>query len=179
MVWPLVEAISRRLICTVTYQSPEKSAPTTFRLLPLKLVVHNGSLYLHAWQPRFDSVFLLNLQRLKSLKVTNEQGAVPKSYNPAALEQSAFGIFIGKDVEKFKLRFSSKAKPWIEERQWHPSQTCTSLRDGGCMLTFTCTPSYEVTGWVLSWRDQVEVLAPESLKDELKKYGQWLGRQYA
>jgi hypothetical protein len=41
------------------------------------------------------------------------------------------------------------------------------LRDGGVERRFTCGDSYEVTSWVASWREWVEVVRPASLKREL------------
>jgi hypothetical protein len=106
-----------------------------------------------------------------------EQDAVPASGD--RLEHSAFGIFIGKAMEEFELRFDAFARPYIEERSWHPSQDLTPLEDGGALLRFTCTSSYEVTNWVASWQQHVEVISPVSMREQFATYGQWLTRKYA
>lgn len=180
VVWPLVRAISEKRKCEVTYRAPSSGNKVrSFTILPLRLFVHHGALYLHAWQPKFEAVLPLNLHRLISLKVSDEVLPVPSGYDAARLEATAFGIFIGPQPEEFALRFDAFARPYIEEREWHPSQQVVPQPDGGVLLSFSCAPSYEVTNWVASWRDHVEVLKPEKLRGELLNYGGWLLTRYA
>lgn len=180
VVLPLVDAITERRLCEVTYRAPSSgNKERTFTVLPLRLFVHHGALYLHAWQPKFETVLPLNLHRMKGLKVTTEVLATPAGYDAAQLEATAFGIFIGPKPESFVLRFDAFSRPYIEERQWHPSQKLEPQPDGGVVLSFECAPSYEVTNWVASWRDHVQVLEPAKLRDELLTYGGWLLTEYA
>ncbi|MBX7096845.1 MAG: WYL domain-containing protein [Myxococcaceae bacterium] len=179
VMWPLIGAISKRRVCLVTYKAPSSgNAEKRFRVLPLRLIVHNGTLYVHAWHAHFKTVLLLNLQRLKQLSVLDESEAVPPEYDPEKLENTAFGIFIGKAMESYALKFDAFARPYIEERKWHPTETLEPQADGSLVLRFSCTPSYEVTNWVASWREHVEVLEPKALKDELRTYAQWLVGKY-
>lgn len=179
ILWPLVSAISRQRLVRVTYRAPSSgNKPKQYRVLPLKLVVHDGALYLHAWQAHFQTVLLLNLQRLTQLEVQDETAPLPPDYDPEQLEKSAFGIFLGKSVEHFVLEFDAFARPYIEERTWHPTQTLTPRPDGGVTLRFTCVASYEVTNWIASWREHVVVNAPAAQRDVLRDYGAWLQRAY-
>ncbi len=180
VVLPLVDAITERRKCEVAYRAPSSgNKEHSFTILPLRLFVHHGALYLHAWQPKHQSVLPLNLHRLIALKVTDEVLAMPPGYDVAQLEATAFGIFIGPKPEAFELRFDAFSRPYIEERQWHPTQKLTPQPDGGVVLSFECAPSYEVTNWVAGWRDHVQVLKPEKLRAELLTYGAWLLTEYA
>lgn len=179
LMWKLVTAISNQNLVKVTYRAPSAgNAEKTYRVLPLKLLVHNGNFYVHAWKDQFKTVLLLNLNRLSALEVLEEKGEVPADYNPEHLESSAFGVFIGKGLETFTLRFDAFAAPYVEERSWHPSQELTRLADGSIELRFTCTSSYEVTNWVASWQHHVEVLEPKRLRTDLKAYAKWLTEKY-
>jgi predicted DNA-binding transcriptional regulator YafY len=179
VVVPLVDAITERRRCEVTYRAPSSgNKANTFSILPLRLFVHHGALYLHAWQPKHQTVLPLNLHRLIELKVGKEVMAMPEGYDPAKLEATAFGIFIGPKAETFELRFDAFARPYIEERQWHPTQRLEAQGDGSVMLSFECAPSYEVTNWVASWREHVQVVRPLKLRAELLNYGAWLLSEY-
>lgn len=179
VLWPLISAISGRHPCLVTYRAPTSgNTIKEFRVLPLRLLVHNGALYLHAWQPKFKTVLLLNLQRLQKLVVLDEVEAHPAAYDPQRLETSAFGIFIGRTTARFVLHFDAFARPYIEERSWHPTERLEPQPDGTLILSFECTPSYEVTNWVASWREHVEVLEPASVRDEFRGYARWLTERY-
>lgn len=179
VLWPLVRAIVGRRSCQVSYRAPTSGNKVrSFRVLPLRLFVHNGALYLHAWQPKFRQVLLLNLMRLKGLTVLDEVLPGPPDYDAAKLEATAFGIFIGPDLVRYVLRFDAQVAPYIEERTWHPTQTLSREEDGSVTLTFECAESYEVPAWVASWREHVEVLEPESLRKEFREYAQWLAGKY-
>ena len=179
VVLPLVDAITERKKCEVKYRAPSSgNKEHSFTILPLRLFVHHGALYLHAWQPKHQTVLPLNLHRLIALKVSDEVLPMPAGYDAAQLEATAFGIFIGPKPETFQLRFDAFSRPYIEERQWHPTQKLEVQEDGGVVLSFDCAPSYEVTNWVASWRDHVQVLKPEKLRAELLTYGAWLLTEY-
>ncbi len=179
VLWPLVDAISKNRVCEVQYRAPSSGNEVkTYRVLPLRLIVHNGGLYLHAWIGKFKTVLLLNLQRLQGLKETDQTEALPKEYDPEKLENSAFGVFIGKNVESFVLKFDAYSRPYIEERKWHPTERLEPQPDGGVILRFQCTPSYEVTNWVASWREHVEVIEPQKLRADFRQYAEWLLETY-
>jgi predicted DNA-binding transcriptional regulator YafY len=179
VLWPLVKAISLQRVCSVTYRAPTSgNTVRTFKVLPLRLFVHNGALYLHAWQPKFRQVLLLNLMRLKALEVHDDTLPPPPDYHPEKLEASAFGIFIGPDPIRYRLRFDAAVAPYIEERTWHPTQVLEREADGRLLLTFECSESYEVPAWVASWRDHVEVLEPEKLRDDFAGFARWLAQTY-
>ena len=178
-LWPLVQAIAEKRVCRVHYKAPHSDgAGKKFKVLPLRLFVHQGSVYLHGWTPTFKIVLTLNLQRLLGLELLNERMEPPKDYRTESLEESAFGIFIGPDPVTYRLRFTAKLAPYIREREWHPSQKLSELADGRIELSFTCAQSYEVASWVASWRDGVEVLGPTSLKKEFREFGCWLQKAY-
>jgi predicted DNA-binding transcriptional regulator YafY len=175
----LVVAISERSLVSVTYRAPSSgNRLKTFTVLPLKLFVHAGDVYLHAWREERQTLLVLNVQRLSALETLGEKGTAPADYDPEALEQSAFGVFIGGPQETFRLRFDSVAAPYVEERCWHPSQKLERLPDGAVELTFTCTASYEVTTWVAGWQGHVEVLEPKRLRDEFRDHARWLAKKY-
>lgn len=179
VLWPLVKAITSRRACSVSYRAPTSGNKVrTFKVLPLRLFVHNGALYLHAWQPKFRQVLLLNLMRLKALEVLDEALVPPPDYDVQKLEATAFGIFIGPDPVRYRLRFGPKVAPYIEERTWHPTQTLEREDGGGVVLTFECAESYEVPAWVASWREHVEVLEPARLREEFAGYAQYLAATY-
>ena len=178
--WPLLTAIAERRLCHVTYRAVRPNAyAKQFRILPLKLFTHNRALYVHAYVTKHRSVITLNLQRMQALTLLKEKGRVPKSYDAEAIEVTAFGVFTGGKTTKYRLQFNANASPFIRERIWHPSQKLRDLNDGGVELTFSCAQSPEVRAWVASWRDDVTVLEPASLRRELARLGRSLSERYA
>ncbi len=178
-LWPLVMAISEERLCEVTYRAPRVTPlEKSYKVLPLKLFSYQGTIYLMAYLPRRDSYLNLNLHRLKALKVLSERHSVPDGFDPDKLENAAFGVFHSGRPVDFKLRFGPSVAEYIRERIWHPTQRLTDLDGGGVELVFRCVHSYEVTAWVASWLDGVEVLAPRKLRKELRDLGEHLRQTY-
>ena len=180
LFWPIISAIAGRRMCRVVYRAPRADAKDKeIRLLPLRMFLYQQAVYLHAYVPKHGEVITLNLQRMVDVKVLDDVGTVPPGYQPDKLEASAFGVFVGKTTVEFVLRFDAEVAPYIRERTWHPSEKTRALPEGGLELRFSCSPSYEVTSWVASWREHVEVIGPASLRDELARVGAWYAARYA
>ncbi len=178
--WPLVMAITGNRLCQVTYRAPStQPRDKSYKVLPLKLFTYQGAIYLMAYTPTYKNYLNLNLHRLKGLKVLKETQEPPADFDPERLENAAFGVYHSGKPVNFKLRFTDQVAEYIRERTWHPTQKIIDLPDGGLELTFRCVHSYEVTAWVMSWLEGVEVLAPKKLRDELAGMGTFLTDTYA
>ncbi len=177
--WPLVEAIVERRVCLVTYRAPrEKAVDKSFDVFPLRLRAHQGAMYLLAYVPKHRNYILLHLHRLRGLKLRRKTFAIPKSFDPDAFENLAFGVFAGDRALKHRLRFAAHLAPFIRERCWHPTQRLRETARGTVELEFQCSPSPEVTAWVSGWGSGVEVLEPKELRRELRELGVWLQATY-
>ncbi len=178
VLWPLVNAIADRRVCLVIYGAAG-GAPKKYRVLPLKLFVHDGSVMLFAVALRWESVIQLNLNRLKHLKVLEERAEPPTDFDAEKQLRSAFRLYAAGRPVKHVLRFEADVAGLIRERQWHPDQALTDLPDGRVELSFPSPQgSYEVEAWVASWRTNVEVVKPESLRKQMGKLGRWLTLRY-
>lgn len=178
VLWVLVQAITERRVCEVRYRTPGSSAAKAFNVLPLRLFVHQGAVYLMCHVPKHSAVATLNLQRLEDLRVLDVRAEAPKDFDPQRLENAAFGVFSGGPETTYVLRFDAEVAPFIHERTWHPTQRLRALRGGGVEVKFTCRGSHEVSAWVASWRDHATVVEPKGLREELGELGEWLSEKY-
>ena len=177
--WPMVVAISEKRLCSVTYCAPRADPQEkTYKVLPLRLFTYQGAIYLMAYMPKYKNYLNLNLHRLRAMRVLRERHAVPPDFDPQKLENAAFGVFHSGRPVTYRLRFTADVAEYIRERIWHPTQKLEERADDGVELTFRCVPSYEVTAWIASWMSGVEVLAPRSLRAELRQLGQHLSDTY-
>jgi predicted DNA-binding transcriptional regulator YafY len=179
VLWPLVSAIVARQICEVSYRAPKhRGRQTHFDILPLKLFVYQGAVYLMCHILKHDTLASLNLQRLTALHRTSRVAQPPQRFDPALLEMAAFGVWTGGEPTEYSLSFDAEAAPYIKERRWSPTQVMEPLPDGGLGLKFTCSASVEVEAWVASWRQHVQVLAPVGLQESLFAFACWAHGRY-
>ena len=52
---------------------------------------------------------------------------------------------------------------------WHPSQILRQRRDGSLEMRIETSRHKELVRWVLSWMPDVEVLAPQSLRERVRE----------
>ena len=84
--------------------------------------------------------------------------------------------FASKIREKLNLtvvlwdeRLTTKEAENVTEVLWHSTQEATFQADGSAILEFRVDGLGEITWWILSYGDQVQVLAPKALRQNIKK----------
>ena len=68
-----------------------------------------------------------------------------------------------------KLRFSPQVAQTVAQIQWHRTQTVTKNNDGSAIIEFRVDGLGEITWWILSYGDQVQVLAPKILREKIAR----------
>jgi proteasome accessory factor B len=109
------------------------------------------------------------LERIIAAEMLDQHYTIPDSFDPYAHLASAWGVMDEAEVE-VRLRFSPAAAGRVKESIWHHSQRVIDLADGGCELIMRVGGTREMRSWVLGWGAEVEVLAPSSLRDEIREH---------
>jgi predicted DNA-binding transcriptional regulator YafY len=65
------------------------------------------------------------------------------------------------------LRFAPRVAARILEATWHPTQTVAIEADGSLLWRATVAGTIEIRLWILSWGDDVEILAPTTLRGDV------------
>jgi len=112
-------------------------------------------------------IFTFKLDRIKEAELLEESFRIPPGLNLEKLLGSSWGVIWGEEVE-VKLKFSPKVTRRVKESIWHPSQVIEDLQDGSCIMKVRVGSTLEMTPWIRSWGPDVEVLAPEGLREEFK-----------
>ena len=66
-----------------------------------------------------------------------------------------------------KLKFSAVRARWVQAKEWHPEQKSTVNKDGTYTLEFPYSDERELLGDILRLGEDVEVLAPKTLRTSL------------
>jgi proteasome accessory factor B len=70
-------------------------------------------------------------------------------------------------IYNVRLRFSPKVASNVAEVQWHSTQKVALKADGSAIVEFRVDGLGEITWWILGYGDQVEVLAPVALRNNI------------
>jgi proteasome accessory factor B len=162
----LAEAILRRRVCMVKYQTPDSAEPKTYSYHPYRLLNVAGAFYCVGKVPPHRNLTTLATHRIGAIELASDSFALDQAIDLNRHRQEAFGV-IWEEPTTVVLRFRADQAPYVAERQWHPSQRLKWLPDGRLELTFRAGGSFEIRRWILGWGDAVEVVAPESLRRDI------------
>lgn len=109
------------------------------------------------------------LERIESAEVLEGIYIIAEDFDPYTHLAAAWGIMDEAEVEVC-LRFSAAATQRVKESIWHHSQRLEDLANGGCDLYMRVGGIRELRSWVLGWGCEVEVLAPQQLRDEINQH---------
>ena len=157
----------------VMYRSPRSGELRPRVIAPYALEPTAAGIYVIGHDSWANDIRTFKIERLEQAKVLDEVYALPDDFDPEAYLATGWGIMTSQEMFEVVLRFSQTATPHIRERSWHPSQTIDFTPDGGCILRVRVSEPMEMQPWIRSWGAQVEVLAPDWLRervaDELRR----------
>ncbi|ABQ89072.1 MAG: WYL domain-containing protein [Roseiflexus sp.] len=110
----------------------------------------------------------LKVERIRTIRLTDEQFAIPEEFDPIRLLASAWGV-IWRDEGTIEviLRFAPQVVRRLKESVWHVSQRLEDCPDGSCLFSVRVGSTVEMKPWIRQWGAAVEVLAPDELRAEM------------
>ena len=162
----------------IGYRSP-RSGELRYRVIaPYALEPTASGIYVICHDKWADDIRTFKLARLENAQLTDESYTIPPDFDPEAHLATSWGIMSGEQASEVVLRFTLAARPFVMERQWHPSQEIEEISDGGCLFRVQVSEPLEMQPWIRSWGAQVEVLAPDWLRERIADELRQAAEQY-
>lgn len=134
--------------------------------------------YLIGHASYFDRVTTFKIERINQATLLEERFEIPSEFDPHKLLESAWSIMYGEELREVVLRFAASKTRRVKENRWHASQRIEDLPDGGCLLRLRVAEPIEMSYWILGWGGDVEVLAPEELRQGIAQAAHKMARLY-
>lgn len=163
----LADAVLASRMVEFEYTSLRAGKPERRRVQPLHLACIAGQWYLLAHDPQRGARRTFSLGRIRKPKKLSGTFQKPAGFSAAEMLAGSFSAFESGRAEPVVLRFAAPVARLVAERKWHASQKLIRLRDGGVELRLKVGIAPDFLGWILSWGDQVEVIAPDSLRQHI------------
>jgi len=133
---------------------------------PQRLVHYRDNWYLDAWCHKRQALRTFGLDAIESAVVIPDKEV--KEIGEDTLERhyaSGYGIFAGSATRDAVLQFGASSARWVSRETWHPEQIGTPQLDGTYLLQFPYSQEPELVMDILKYGADVQVLAPESLRN--------------
>jgi predicted DNA-binding transcriptional regulator YafY len=147
---------------------------------PYQIFFKRRALYLDACVVPERRIRMFRINRIKRVKRVDIP-PIPTpivDYNFRERHRHSFSVFVGDQPQRVRIKFRPEVRQYITETRWHTSQQITELPDGSFILQVDVSEPREVGWWALQWGASAEVLAPESLRQEMRETARALVQVY-
>lgn len=160
-----VEAIEKRQVAQVEYESLTEWERISTKLRPYQLLFSQHSWYVIGHSSLHRDVRTFNLAQTSSVTLLSQRFTLPRGFDLERHLGNAWHLIsdAGSD-SRVVLRFSSLVARNVAEVTWHKTQRTKSLADGSLEFHATVSGLNEIAWWILGYGDQVEVLQPVKLR---------------
>ena len=171
------QATVERQVVEIDYYTKSRKKRTRRKVSPYKIWFFDGAFYLVGNCGLREDIRIFALDRIKSLRLTDETFEIPGDFRVEEFMQTSFGVFHGKP-QNVKIRFAPEVAGYIREKTWHATQKITSQNDGSIIFEARVAGTDEIKYWLMSWGSKAEVLSPATLRDEMISEAQNMLRCY-
>jgi predicted DNA-binding transcriptional regulator YafY len=153
---------------TVTHKKPSATTSHSRSIDPYHVTSYQGEWYVIGFCHLRKAIRTFAISRVTHANVTDNSFSIPEDFDFDTASIEHFGVHWGQNSYKVQIWFSRDASPYIQERQYHPTQQIEENDDGSINVALVTNHLLEVKRWVLSWGDQAKALAPDALIDEIR-----------
>ena len=169
---PIKEAMLQSVELKVDYQQYQGEKLQTYHFQPYALKVYNHRWYLLGYLKEQKDVRTIALDRILHLEKLTTPFDLPANFSASKYFENVVGIYVNQDlpVEKVKIRAYGKRADYLRSTPLHSSQTeGRSKHKEFAEFTYRLCVTPDLISQLLAMGDEVEILEPKELKEEMKK----------
>lgn len=161
-------AVLNRKRLKFRYRARSTDEQTERTVSPQRLAHYRDNWYLDAWDHTREGLRSFALDRMRDPQALEEAAVDRDGAELDAHLASSYGIFSGAPKAWATIRFSPHAARWVADEHWHSQQQGARLPDGRYELKLPYSNSRELLMDVLKYGPDAEVVAPVSLREEMR-----------
>ena len=161
-------AVMARRQLKFSYRARSTGSTTERLVSPQRLAHYRDNWYLDAWDHEREGLRSFAVDRIASPQMLDGPAVDRDDTELNAHLAASYGIFSGPPKAWATLRFSPHAARWVADEHWHSQQQGHFLSDGRYELKVPYSNSKELLMDVLKYGPDAEVIAPLSLREEMK-----------
>jgi predicted DNA-binding transcriptional regulator YafY len=163
---PLFNAIVQKRVLWITY-TPFNGASYSFLFHPYYLKQYNGRWFIFGLNQELDvETWTLSLDRIHAINDA-KMSYISTDFDWEFYLSDIIGVTrYKKPVESIELLFNEKRGKYAETKPLHESQR-SKWTENGFFVTLKVIPNPELEQVILSYGEDVEVLAPETLRQSI------------
>lgn len=167
---PIIEALRDKHAIQMTYQGFDKTHPSTFVVEPYCLKMFKQRWYLLAYSPDKDKTLVYALDRMHEVEITKQKYELPNDFDAEFYFRNTYGVsFAEEQPEEVKISISAGQANYLRTLPLHPSQKEEERNEEYSVFSYYVVPTFEFCQELYQYGSDVEVLAPEKLRQEFAR----------
>lgn len=163
----IIHAIKNSYILKFTHQKHWEDFTTQREVKPIAIKESQQRWYLVALDKKDEKVKTFGLDRISKVVITDTKFK-PIKYNVEKEFQHAFGVETYEPVQKIVLEFSWQQGNYIKSFPLHKSQRIVEEDEDQVLVEITIHPTNDIIMELLKYGEEVKVISPVSLQEEMK-----------
>lgn len=166
----LIEAATDHKVLKINYHTYKNGGrDMDFIIHPYYLKQYNNRWFLFGRNDETGQITVNALDRIQGLEPMSDIAYIVTDIDFDHYFDDIVGVTIPDDptVETVVFRTTEKRYPYIASKPLHPSQRIVDRKQ--CILQIEVAPNFELEQKLLSFGADIEVLAPEDLREQMKK----------
>ena len=178
----IIDAMKANLQLNITYRSYWSDEECCFDVKPYCVKLFRQRWYMvakstHAYY-NDKPPMIYSLDRILQLTVKQETFEMPKDWNSKEFFEGCFGVCRSLDIEVVKLKVSALQANYIRDLKLHDTQEEVEHNDKYSIFTYRLRPEYDFQQELLRHGEDVEVLEPQWLREEIAGKAKLMWEKY-
>lgn len=161
----ILEAMNSGICLEISYQSYWREKMSVFEIKPYCVKLFSQRWYLLGYS---DKLRIYSLDRIKSVDLTKNKFVFPINFDAKAYFLYSYGILNDGKAERVLIKAfkDNNRDKYIMSLPLHHSQQIVDQNDDYTLFSYYIQPTYDFRQELLSYGDEIEVLAPDWFRAE-------------
>ena len=173
----LLKAILDRQIVNLHYYVPVEQENIATNFYPYHLMYNNYAWHVLGKKESCKEFCVLKLNHIIELHILDKYFIEDEKFDLSEHIGRAWSMVPEGRLYNVRLQFLPEVAHNVADVQWHSTQVVTFQDDGSIIMEFRVDGLNEITWWIMSYGDQVQVLAPAALRQRVLEIAQNMVRQ--
>lgn len=176
----LIQAMRESKVIKMEYQSFYAKESQDVVLEPYCLKVFKQRWYITGRNTGKDALRTYALDRIYDMEITDKKFKMPKEFDAQELYDTVYGIILDNDkkVERIEINVYNGQADYFRSLPLHQSQRELSSTKDCTVFEYYLKPTYDFIQELLSHGPDVEVIHPQSLRQQMKGWIQGMAELY-
>lgn len=174
----VIQAMKESVSVSFMYQSFFSNEGHIVEAEPYCFKLFKQRWYMLAMSREAGDLRIYALDRMEAVDLTNHKYSIPDNFDGASYFHNYYGIKASEKPEKIKLKVIPLEAKYMRSLPIHHSQKEIETTEDYSIFEMYLSPEWDFKQELLSRADQIEVLAPQSLRDWMKDMTEKMYKKY-